>query len=132
MVCHASQSEAVLAALKDVGWSRASLKEWSGTAAENLQRLDEELAALDRELAETEKKLSGMGELRPALRRLYDRAEADVRREESRQRLLDTSQTFYLEGWLPAERREAVQEALAPFPWRGSWPTQPEEYPRCR
>ena len=48
LVCHASQSEAVLAALKDVGWSRASLKEWSGTAAENLQRLDEELAALCR------------------------------------------------------------------------------------
>ena len=130
LVCHASQSEAVLAALKDVGWSRASLKEWSGTAAENLQRLDEELAALDRELAETEKKLSGMGELRPALRRLYDRAEADVRREESRQRLLDTSQTFYLEGWLPAERREAVQEALAPFPtaWELTEPS-PEEYP---
>ena len=130
LVCHASQSEAVLAALKDVGWSRASLKEWSGTAAENLQRLDEELAALDQELAETEKKLSGMGELRHALRRLYDRAEADVRREESRQRLLDTSQTFYLEGWLPAERREAVQEALAPFPtaWELTEPS-PEEYP---
>lgn len=130
LVCHASQSEAVLSALKDLGWSRASLKEWSGTAADNLQRLDEELAALDRELAETEKKLSGMGDLRPALRRLYDRAEADVRREESRQRLLDTSQTFYLQGWLPKERRGAVQEALAPFPtaWELTEPA-PEEYP---
>ena len=130
LVCHASQSEAVLSALKDLGWSRASLKEWSGTAADNLQKLDGELAALDKELSETEKKLSGMGALRPALRRLYDRAEADVRREESRQRLLDTSQTFYLEGWLPAERREAVQEALAPFPtaWELTEPS-PEEYP---
>lgn len=99
---------------------RASLKEWSGTAAENLQRLDEELAALNRELAETEKKLSGMGELRPALRRLYDRAEADVRREESRQRLLDTSQTFYLEGWLPAERRRQCRRRWPPSPRRGS------------
>lgn len=79
-MCHASQSEAVLSALKDLGWSRASLKEWSGTAADNLQKLDEELAALDKELSETEEKLSGMGALRPALRRLYDRAEADVRR----------------------------------------------------
>ena len=114
LVCHASQSEAVLAALKDVGWSRASLKEWSGTAAENLQRLDEELAALDQELAETEKKLSGMGELRPALRRLYDRAEADVRREESRQRLLDTSQTFYPEEY-PA----------VPVKLKNNWLTRP-------
>lgn len=130
LVCHASQSEAVLSALKDLGWSRASLKEWSGTAADNLQRLDGELAALDQELTETEKKLSGMGDLRPALRRLYDRAEADVHREESRQRLLDTSQTFYLQGWLPKERRGAVQEALAPFPtaWELTEPA-PEEYP---
>ena len=130
LVCHASQSEAVLSALKDLGWSRASLKEWSGTAADNLQRLDGELAALDKELSETEEKLSGMGDLRPALRRLYDRAEADVRREESRQRLLDTSQTFYLQGWLPKERRGAVQEALAPFPtaWELTEPA-PEEYP---
>lgn len=31
-VCHASQAQPALDALKDLGWSRANLREWTGTA----------------------------------------------------------------------------------------------------
>lgn len=131
LVCHGSQGPAVLDALKELGWSRANLREWTGTAKENSDRLDGELEQLAREQAELEKKLAGMGHLRSALEKLADRTAAEVSREESRSRTLNTGQTFYLEGWVPAERWPKLEEALAPYPcaFEAQDPAE-EEYPK--
>jgi len=51
LVCHASEAEGVLEALKALGWSRANLRDWTGTAAENLDRLGKETKALREEAA---------------------------------------------------------------------------------
>ena len=130
LVCHSSQSQAVLEALKDQGWSRANLREWTGTAAENTARLDRELEALTQEQHELEEKLAGMGGLRPALKQLADATAVEVSREESRDRMLDTDKTFFLEGWVPAERWPELEQALEPYPcaYEAADPT-PEEYP---
>ena len=98
LVCHTSEAETVLEVLKVLGWSRANLRDWTGTAAENLARLDREAEALKGEAASIEEKLSGMGESAPALRKLSDLAGLDAGREEARGRLMDTGQTFLLEG----------------------------------
>ncbi len=116
LVCHVSQSEAVLQTVKDLGWSRANLRDWSGTAAENTAQLDKELEQLAQEAAALEEKLSGMGNCRADLRRLADRTAVEVSREESRSHLLDTGQTFYLEGWVPAENWPSLQKAIVPLP----------------
>lgn len=130
LVCHTSQAEAVLESLKEQGWSRANLREWTGTASDNVRRLQQELQDLDAEQQELEEKLSGMGELRGDLRRLADRASVEVHREESKTRLLDTSLTFLLEGWVPAERWGELEKALTPYTcaWDVSDPAK-EEYP---
>ncbi|MCF2661654.1 V-type ATP synthase subunit I [Pseudoflavonifractor phocaeensis] len=129
LVCHASQSQAVLEALKDLGWSRANLRDWIGTAAENTARLDRELEALAGEKSRLEEKLAGMGGLRPALQQLADCTAAEVSREESRDRTLDTGVTFFLEGWIPAERWPELEQALEPYPcaFEATDPA-PEEY----
>lgn len=131
LVCHGSQGPAVLDALKELGWSRVNLREWTGTAKENSDRLDEELEQLAREQAQLEEKLAGMGHLRPALQKLADRTAAEVSREESRSRTLNTGQTFYLEGWVPAEHWPKLEEALTPYPcaFEAQDPTE-EEYPK--
>ena len=116
LVCHASESEAVLEALKALGWSRANLRDWTGTAAENLDRLGKETEALREEAASIEQELSGMGELNASLRQLSDLAGIDAAREESKGKLLDTAQTFFLEGWVPEESWPALEKALAPYP----------------
>ena len=130
LVCHSSQSQAVLEALKDQGWSRANLREWTGTAAENTARLDRELEALTQEQHALEEKLAGMGRLRPALKQLADATAVEVSREESRDRMLDTDKTFFLEGWVPAERWPELEQALEPYPcaYEAADPA-PEEYP---
>ncbi len=116
LVCHASQAEGVLEALKALGWSRANLRDWTGTAADNLARLDREAGALKEEAASIEEKLSGLGQDAPALRRLSDLAGLDASREESRGRLLDTAQTFLLEGWVPEESWPALKQELDQYP----------------
>ena len=116
LVCHASQAEGVLEALKSLGWSRANLRDWTGTAADNLTRLDREAGALKEEAASIEEKLSGLGQDAPALRRLSDLAGLDASREESRGRLLDTAQTFLLEGWVPEESWPALKQELDRYP----------------
>ena len=116
LVCHASQAEGALEALKALGWSRANLRDWTGTAAENLGRLYQETKALRAEAASIEEELSGMGEYNAPLRQLSDLAGIDAAREESKGKLLDTAQTFFLEGWVPEESWPALEKALAPYP----------------
>ena len=116
LVCHASEAETVLEVLKALGWSRANLRDWTGTASENLARLAKETEALAGEAASIEEKLAGMGESAPALRKLSDLAGLDASREEARGRLMDTGQTFLLEGWVPEESWPALKQELDKFP----------------
>ena len=112
LVCHASQAEGVLETVKGLGWSRANLRDWTGTAAENTARLERETKVLMEEAASIEEKLSGMADYNAPLRRLSDLAGTAISREESRGRLLDTDQTFLLEGWVPAESWPALKQEL--------------------
>ena len=131
LVCHSSQADGTLQALKELGWSRANLRDFTGTAKENLERLAQEEQALNRERTELEQSLSGKGGLQAQLRRLWDWAAVEVSREENRCRLLDTRQTFFLEGWVPAERWQELQQALSPYPcaWEVTDPPE-EDYPQ--
>ena len=116
LVCHASQEEGVMAALKESGWSRANLHAWTGTAKENTARLEQEIAALEQELASIETQLSGMGERREEIRRLSDRYETQENLEENRSRALDTDKVFFLQGWVPEEDWPALSRALEGYP----------------
>ena len=131
LVCHASQAEEVLETVKGLGWSRANLRDWTGTAAENTARLERETKALMEEAASIEEKLSGMADYNAPLRRLSDLAGTAISREESRGRLLDTDQTFLLEGWVPAESWPALKQELDRYPCAcEAEDPAPEEYPK--
>ena len=131
LVCHASQAEGVLETVKGLGWSRANLRDWTGTAAENTARLERETEALREEAASIEEKLSGMADYNAPLRRLSDLAGTAISREESRGRLLDTDQTFLLEGWVPAESWPSLKQELDRYPCAcEAEDPAPEEYPK--
>ncbi|MCI8437541.1 MAG: V-type ATP synthase subunit I [Lawsonibacter sp.] len=131
LVCHASQGDAVLETLKNLGWSRANLRDWTGTAAENLERLEQETRALKEEAASIEEKLSGMGDRNAPLQKMADLACINVSREEARSRLMDTGETFLLEGWVPSERWPALERELSAYPCAvEAADPAPEEYPQ--
>ena len=131
LVCHAAQAEGVLEALKALGWARANLRDYQGTARDNTARLDQELEQLAGEHSGIEERLASMGPLIRGLKQLSDRTAVEERREESCTRLLDTGQAFYLEGWVPAESWPGLEQALSPYPcaWEVEDPAQ-EEYPQ--
>ncbi len=129
LVCHNSQSEAALSAVKELGWSRSGLRGYTGTAAENTARLDRELEALDAEAGRLEEKLSGMGDRKQDLECLADLAAAQAGREETGSRALNTERTFLLDGWVPEESWPKLKEALSPYAcaWEIRDP-EPDEY----
>ena len=129
-LCHRSGSEECQAVLKEYGFSRAALRGWTGTAAENDRRLDDELAAAARELEATIARVGEYASKKGALEQCLDRADQEIAREEARCRLLDSSSAFFLEGWVPAPDEDKLLEQLGQYTC--CWETQdpePEDYP---
>ena len=130
-VCHISQSEQALEQLKNIGWAQMNLRDCVGTVAENVARLQQRQQQLAEELLQLESRLTAMAaDARPALRQLADRLVAQGRWEDARCRTLDTERTFYLEGWIPAQRVQELEQVLAPYPcaWQAKEP-EPDDYP---
>lgn len=129
-LCHRSAEEGCQEVLKEYGFSRAALRGWTGTAAENDKRLDSELAAAARELESTIAQVGAYASKKNALEQCLDRADQEIAREEARCRLLDSASAFFLEGWVPAPDEKKLLEQLGQYTC--CWETQdpaPEDYP---
>ncbi|HIZ93306.1 V-type ATP synthase subunit I [Flavonifractor sp. An112] len=129
-LCHRSAEEDCQAVLKEYGFSRAALRGWTGTAAENDKRLDEQLADAARELESTIAQVGEYASKKGALEQCLDRADQEIAREEARCRLLDSSSAFFLEGWVPVPDEKKLLEQLGQYTC--CWETQdpaPEDYP---
>lgn len=128
LLCHASAQEEALQALKELGWSRFAPRGYTGAAAENDAALARKCAQIRLELDEIEEQFCLMAEKRADVQFAVDRAAVDLDREQGRARLRDTEQTFYLEGWLPADSVGALDTALSRFPcaWEAADPAADE------
>ena len=129
-LCHRSAEEDCQAVLKEYGFSRAALRGWTGTAAENDKRLDEQLADAARELESTIAQVGEYAAKKGALEQCLDRTGQEIAREEARCRLLDSSSAFFLEGWVPVPDEKKLLEQLGQYTC--CWETQdpaPEDYP---
>ena len=129
-LCHRSVEEDCQAVLKEYGFSRAALRGWTGTAAENDKRLDEQLADAARALESTIAQVGEYAAKKGALEQCLDRADQEIAREEARCRLLDSSSAFFLEGWVPVPDEKKLLEQLGQYTC--CWETQdpaPEDYP---
>jgi len=112
LFCHKAEEEAAMAVLKEQGYTRANLKGWTGTAAENDRRLDDQLEQTRGQLKQLAEEIASSAPLRPALRQAIDRVDQDIRREEARLLLLDGQSAFYLDGWIPAEEEAQLAKDL--------------------
>ena len=131
VLCHRSVEEPCQEKLKDWGFSRATLRGWTGTAAENDRRLEAELAAAGEELTGTIDQVASFAPRKGALEQALDRADQEIAREEARCRLLDSSSAFFLEGWVPVPDEEELLAKLAQFTccWETEAPAV-EDYPQ--
>ena len=131
VLVHKDAEQAVLEALRAWGFAFSQLKELTGTAAENLRRLDDEIRQAERQ---REKELEGIRSLASSRKELevcIDRVEQELATESAKERLLTGGSILYLDGWTPAEDTGKLEKALAGFDcaWELSEPA-PEDYPQ--
>ncbi len=131
LVCHASVLSDCTEAMRPFGYSRVTLRGWTGTAADNIRSLDNHIAALERQAEEHRNHIASLGDKRNLLRLCADRACQEISREENKARLIDTDAAYLLEGWLPADKEPDLAKLLSGFScaWETADP-MPEEYPQ--
>ncbi len=130
LLCHTSVLDETLELLRGRGFALSQLTGMTGTVAENVRRLDEALQETEKALQSEKDALVAMASRRPELQQCVDRMELEIRREESRERLLSDGCIFCLEGWVPAKKAPKLEETLGQFDcaWDLRDPAE-EEYP---
>lgn len=131
ILCHRSAEETAFETLKKFGFSRSSLRGWTGTARENTDRLEGELRRLEGELEEAKGAIAALVPHREDIKLCIDRMTQEIQREEYKGRLLQSQATIFFEGWVPAENLPALEKVLGQYPaaWEANDPA-PEEYPQ--
>ena len=130
LMCYRPQAEAAQDALKPYGFSNTSFKGIVGTAIETLSYLAAQKTGLEQKVESLKESISSMGESRLALQICHDRMLQEIQKEQNKERLLDTDQTFYLEGWVPAQQEAELIKLADSFgcAYELTEP-DPEEYP---
>lgn len=131
LLCHSSVESACVEAMRPFGFSRAGMRGWVGTAADNERMLDNRLAALEEKLARAEEHIASFAPRRDMLKRCVDRSVQEIACEEAKGHLVDTAAAFFLDGWIPAESEKRLAELLDAYTC--AWETEepaPEEYDR--
>ena len=130
LFCHTSVLDEVIEGLHPFNWSRVNLSGWVGTARVNYDALSVQMDEILQDIAAAKGRIVAVAGARDALRQLEDRYMQEMRREESRARLVDSQRTFYLGGWIPAEACATLDPLVREFTcaFETSDPT-PDEYP---
>lgn len=105
--------EELLEAMKGNGFTEVTFGELTGTPAECSDRL---LAALE----EKKKQLADLGDMvrghvgsKEVIETYFDIVSLESEKEKNRSKLLKTSQTFFLEGWIPETCVPAAEKVLS-------------------
>lgn len=131
LVCHRDEAETVAETVKPWSFSTVSFKEFSGTAAENITRIDAELAENAKEREHVAAEITAMGGVRQDLQICADRLVAELAKQAAREKLLTNGTIVFLEGWitepgLPKAEAEMMNYACA---WETAEPLEEEEPP---
>lgn len=112
LMYHLSEAEAAEDVLKSFAFSNTQFKDLSGTAQEEITRIESELVDNAMRRTEAEQKIASFGDQRPALQHGIDRLQQDLQREAAREHLLTDGTIVFLEGWASATGLERLEREL--------------------
>lgn len=115
LVCHRDQQEQAMSVLKTAGFSIYSVKDITGTAKQNIGRIDGELAQIRLQRDEIIQKISQYKEKRLDLKIYIDNITQEILKEETKERLLATDQTFFIDGWVPEPEIAQLEGLLSDY-----------------
>ncbi len=130
VVVHRSQEAQALEVLRTYGFSFSQLKELTGTVAENVRRLDDEIRQIGEQRRGEEEAIRTLGAAQDELEVCVDRVQQVLAKEAAKERLLTGGAIICLDGWAEAPEVPALEKALKAFDcaYELTDPT-PEEYP---
>lgn len=112
LICHRSCEDTVQDLLREFSFSVTAFKNLTGTAAENIQRLETELKEnRKREETAVSAIVSHRGS-RDLLRLYADQLTAEAAKDTNAERLMTDSTVIFFEGWAPAESLHEVEALL--------------------
>lgn len=115
LMYHLSEAEAAEEVLKSFAFSSTQFKDLSGTPAEEIQRVDHELAELSKQRKAAEEHIASFADKRAALQHSFDRLTQDLAREAAREHLLTDGTIMFLEGWAAATGLDRLEHELAGY-----------------
>lgn len=131
VLVHRSQEQAALEALRSFGFSFSPLRDSTGTVAENIRRLEDELKNLERECQQETEAIGAMADDKAQLELCIDSIQQVLATENAKERLLTGGAIIYLDGWVDVPSVTALEKTLAEFDcaYELTDPA-PEEYPK--
>ena len=130
LLCMKEQMPAAQEALRSFGFTPAALGGLSGTPREASAAAEESLKALAAEKTDLIEQIKAEAASRDELKLASDKLSTRVAMAEAEERLVGTDSTLILEGWLPAEREQELEQVFKRFgcAWECRDP-EPDEYP---
>lgn len=118
----------VLELVRRFGFTRPSVVDLKGTAAENISSLSKKLKELGTEKAELTDQIVSSAALRDDLKLCADRLLTKTGRAENTEKLLYTESTINFEGWVTARMEKQLGNVLSNFDcaWETAVPTEEE------
>ena len=130
LICMKNELPEALAALRTFGFTLANLGGTPGTARQNIDTAQQQIADVIRKREQAEAGIAAFAPHRDAFKLCIDRASVRLGRAEAEERLVGTESVVCMRGWLTAPEEEKLTAVLAKYDcaWDLADPTE-DEYP---
>ena len=130
LICMKDELTEALAALRTFGFTLANLGGTPGTAKQNIDSAQQQIADVIRKREQAEADIAAFAPHRDAFKLCVDRASVRLGRAEAEERLVGTESVVCMRGWLTAPEEEKLTAVLAKYDcaWDLADPTE-DEYP---
>ena len=131
LVVWKEDADEVIAALRPLSFGVTKFKEMTGTARDNITRLEARQRELERKRAECEQTIVAQAAQRQTVQFVLDRVNQEIRRATVAERFLTDGRIFFAEGWIPAERLDdfAVLSKYVTCAWETADPVKGDSVP---
>ena len=130
LICMKDELTEALAALRTFGFTLANLGGTPGTAKQNIDSAQQQIADVIRKREQAEADIATFAPHRDAFKLCIDRASVRLGRAEAEERLVGTESVVCMRGWLTAPEEEELTAVLTKYDcaWDLADPTE-DEYP---
>ncbi len=104
--------EEILQALKDEGFQALEFRTYKGTVAENISKNSQRILKLEQDIDDILAEIRELAQRKDHIEDYQDILTVELDKKRARSKLLKTRKTFYLEGWVPEGKVEAVKNLL--------------------